>query len=483
MQPLSAEERAQLKKQKADKKDKKRKITQLDLLTDAPPEAASRNQGPRARDPAAEAEFMKSHEIVIHQQNAPPPCITLAAAPFHPLLLKLLLSQHFDQPSPIQAASWPVAAAGFDLLAIAKTGSGKTLGYLLPALTVCHENKKTARGPLALVMAPTRELAMQIQKEATKFGKPLGCRAVAVYGGAPKWEQEKLLKKGAEMIVATPGRLMDLLQLHESSSGKPSTTLEYCRVLVLDEADRMLAMGFEPDIRAIVAVMNTVMLQTLLFTATWPKAVQQVAADLLLASKVKVTVGTGGDKLTANSSVQQVVTVTDQEEKWTKFETLMEPFRLGGPSFGTRVIVFCNTKKDVNDISKHFAALKYNVDYLSGDRTQRDRVDVVKKFTKGTVTMVIATDVAARGLDIPGIDMVVNYDFPKDNIDDYVHRIGRTGRAGATGHAHTLFTPKDVKYARELVRILTEAGQTVSPELEQMMNSFVPKPPKRPKIK
>ena len=205
-------------------------------------------------------------------------------------------------------------------------------------------------------------------------------------------------------------------------------------------------MGFEPDIRAIVAVMNTVMLQTLLFTATWPKAVQQVAADLLLASKVKVTVGTGGDKLTANSSVQQVVTVTDQEEKWTKFETLMEPFRLGGPSFGTRVIVFCNTKKDVNDISKHFAALKYNVDYLSGDRTQRDRVvtayfcsfmhstnstpscnacftaavaalccacqrvlllqDVVKKFTKGTVTMVIATDVAARGLDIPGIDMV-----------------------------------------------------------------------------
>ena len=169
MQPLSAEERAQLKKQKADKKDKKRKITQLDLLTDAPPEAASRNQG--TRDPAAEAEFMKSHEIVIHQQNAPPPCITLAAAPFHPLLLKLLLSQHFDQPSPIQAASWPVAAAGFDLLAIAKTGSGKTLGYLLPALTVCHENKKTARGPLALVMAPTRELAMQIQKEATKFGK------------------------------------------------------------------------------------------------------------------------------------------------------------------------------------------------------------------------------------------------------------------------------------------------------------------------
>ena len=175
------------------------------------------------------------------------------------------------------------------------------------------------------------------------------------------------LRKGCIVLVATPGRLLDLYQQN-------AVKFDQLEILVLDEADRMLAMGFEPDIRAIVAVMNTVMLQTLLFTATWPKAVQQVAADLLLASKVKVTVGTGGDKLTANSSVKQVVTVTDQEEKWSKFETLMEPFRLGGPSFGTRVIVFCNTKKDVNDISKHFAALKYNVDYLSGDRTQKDRV-------------------------------------------------------------------------------------------------------------
>ena len=444
----------------------------MDKLTDGPTQTAARKQSQLE----AEAEFMKTHQIEIHQTNAPAPCIVMETAPFPAPLVKLLLEQGFPHPSPVQAAAWPVAAALCDLLAVAKTGSGKTLGYLLPALTVCDQKKAAAGGyPVALVMAPTRELAMQIQTEATKFGKPLGCRAVAVYGGASKWGQQKQLQNGAEVIVATPGRLMDLLELHGSSWGQPSTSLEHCEVLVLDEADRMLDMGFESDIRTIVGVMNKEKLQTMLFTATWPRVVQRVAADLLKDSHVKVTVGTGGDKLTANTAVKQVVRVVEQHAKWDEFLKVMEVFAPGGAKEGTRVIIFANTKRDVNAISKHFWDQKYNVDSLSGDRTQKAREDVVAKFRQGSVTMVIATDVAARGLDIPGIEMVINYDFPDQNIDDYIHRIGRTGRAGAIGHAETLFTKKDTKYSRELVRILREAKQEVSSDLERMMSMRPPK--------
>ena len=233
----------------------------------------------------------------------------------------------------------------------------------------------------------------------------------------------------------------------------------------------MLSMGFEPDIRALAAALNKDDLQTMLFTATWPKAVQAVAFDLLKPTKVKITVGSGGTKLTANTAIKQVVTVVSEQNKWQKFLECMDDFRPHGPLQNQKVIVFCNTKKDVSRISNHFEQDGVEVDYLSGDRDQKDREKVLKKFGRGQITMVIATDVAARGLDIPGVEHVINYDFPKDTIGDYIHRIGRTGRADATGHALTLFTPDDARFARELVRILRDANQEVSQELEDLINN------------
>ena len=414
--------------------------------------------------------FMQANEITIHSAEHQSPCTSLAAAPFPAPLVQLLMQQGFSMPSAVQGASWPIAMAGKDVLAIAKTGSGKTLGYLLPALSRAQLHWEKAAGkPLCLVMAPTRELALQIKGEATKFGAPLQIRAVAVYGGDPKWKQISELSRGAEILIATPGRMMDMLDLHGTSYGGAATSLEMCSMLVLDEADRMLDMGFEKDIRAIVAKMPEGR-QTFLFTATWPKAVQRVAADLLGPSQVKVTVGSGGDKLTANKAVVQHVRLVQPAAKWEAFVELLAPYKAGGAAVGTRVIIFANTKRDVNAIGQYCWDHQLPVDTLSGDRTQRERESVIERFRAGQLTMVIATDVAARGLDINGIGHVINYDYPPGDggSEDYIHRIGRTGRAGATGVADTLFTNGDSKHARELVRILSDAGQVVPAELSMM---------------
>jgi len=233
----------------------------------------------------------------------------------------------------------------------------------------------------------------------------------------------------------------------------------------------MLDMGFEKDIRAIVACMPSGR-QTFLFTATWPKAVQRVASDLLGTSQCKVTVGSGGEKLTANKSVTQNVQIVTPSDKWAAFIELIAPFKPGGTMADDRVIIFANTKKDVNGIGQYCWEEKFRVDTLSGDRSQREREEVIRNFRSGVVTMVIATDVAARGLDINGIERVINYDYPPGDggSEDYIHRIGRTGRAGAAGVADTLFTYSDSKHAKEIVRILTDAGQTVSAELRAMAN-------------
>lgn len=431
--------------------------------------AGQLKEASEADSAATVSTFLKEHEITIHDPSAPLPCMTFEGAPFPPALIKILTAQPFKSPSAVQAAAWPLAAKGCDVLAIAKTGSGKTLGFLIPALARCMELKPKGDGsPIVLVMAPTRELALQIKTEADKFGRPVGCRAVAVYGGAPKWGQTRELQAGCELVIATPGRMMDMLDLHGSSWSGAATSLKDCKVLVLDEADRMLDMGFEKDIRAIVGQLE-VDHQTLFFTATWPKNVQNIAADLLRsANKVMVTVGTGGDKLTANKAVTQSVEVIHGSEKWAAFEKLLEPYKEGGADRGKRVIVFSNTKRDVNWIAQHcWELLGDCVDTISGDRSQKERESVIQRFRAGSVTMVIATDVAARGLDINGIERVINYDFP--GPDDYIHRIGRTGRAGSTGIANSLFTSGDRKHARELVRILKDAGQVVPPALTQMV--------------
>jgi len=286
-------------------------------------EPAVATQESSAVSAAEVANFLAAHEITVHEPNAPPPCMRLDAAPFPAAIVQRLCAQKgFTIPSPVQAGTWPLACKGRDVLAIAKTGSGKTLGFLLPALTRCLKEKPTAKGsPVCLIMAPTRELALQILSEANKFLDSVKCRAVCCYGGAPKGPQMKALKSGCEMIVATPGRLMDMLDMR--NHGKDAAVSLSCvSVLVLDEADRMLDMGFERDIRKIVHQLPEAH-QTLFFSATWPEQGRpdvtgvMAMAEELLSDAVKVTVGRGDDKISANKAITQRVRVLDAKtSKW-----------------------------------------------------------------------------------------------------------------------------------------------------------------------
>ena len=427
---------------------------------------------------ASTCAYLALHEISISDAAAPPPCLSFAVAPFPPPLVKMLTSQPaFTAPSAVQAATWPVAVLGRDILAIAKTGSGKTLGFLAPAIAKCAAKRASAKGaPLGLVMAPTRELALQIHAEAVRYGACVGVSAVAVYGGAPKEPQVHALRRGCELLIGTPGRIKDVLDARGGGAQSACRLGSFC-LLVLDEADRMLDMGFERDIRSIVwhafADANGVAYrahQTFFYSATWPLAVQGIAADLL-TEPVRVTVGTGGDKLTASESVtQRVHVVADVSARWAKFVELIRPFgkRAGGASAAVRCIVFANRKDTVASITRYCASEGMACESITGDRSQSQREGTIRRFKAGEVTLVIATDVAARGLDIKGIERVINYELPTDDFQDYVHRIGRTGRAGATGEADSLFGDADRANAVELTRIMKAAGQPILPALAKM---------------
>jgi ATP-dependent RNA helicase DDX5/DBP2 len=414
--------------------------------------------------PAAAVAYLKENDITVHEEGAPPPCTELRNAPFPEALVRVLCAQKgFTVPSGVQAATWPVAVTGRDVLAIAKTGSGKTLGFLLPVLARCHNEKVNGKSgaPIALIMAPTRELGLQIHAEAVKFGKVLGLRPVAVYGGASKTQQVSALGRGCELIIGTPGRIKDIIDTR-GGGRDGACSCDRMSMLVLDEADRMLDMGFERDIRAIIwQAFAQRAHQTYFYSATWPIDVQGVAADLL-CNAVKITVGKGGDRLTASTSVTQRVHVVESRARMEKFQELMEPFRRGGRDAGKRVLVFANMKLTVKKLASWCHSQGMAVDYISGDRSQSQRETSIRKFKEGKVTVVIATDVAARGLDIKGIERVINYELPVDDFQDYVHRIGRTGRAGAAGESDSLYTDADRVHAPALMKIMKDAGQAVS---------------------
>ncbi|CAN1853222.1 DEAD-box ATP-dependent RNA helicase 46, partial [Linum perenne] len=348
----------------------------------------------------------------------------------------------FSAPTPIQAQSWPVVLQSRDIVAIAKTGSGKTLGYMIPAFL---------HGPTVLVLSPTRELATQIQAEAVKFGKSSRISCTCLYGGAPKGPQLGQLDRGTDIVVATPGRLNDILEMRRVSLGQVS-------YLVLDEADRMLDMGFEPQIRKIVKEVPA-RRQTLMYTATWPKEVRKIAADLLV-NPVQVNIGSV-DELVANKSITQYIEVLAPMEKHRRLEQIL---RSQEP--GSKVIIFCSTKKMCDQLARNLTR-QFGAAAIHGDKSQSERDYVLNQFRSGRAPLLVATDVAARGLDVKDIRVVINYDFPT-GVEDYVHRIGRTGRAGATGIAYTFFGEQDAKHAADLIKVLEGASQRVPPEIRDM---------------
>jgi len=364
----------------------------------------------------------------------------------------------FEKPTPIQAQCWPVLASGRDVIGIAETGSGKTLAFTIPALThlqhrTATEGKASKGSPRMLIIAPTRELAMQSQEVLEAAGKQCGIASVCVYGGVSKWGQKEALGKGVEVVVATPGRLIDLMQ-------EGIISLAQVSYLVLDEADRMLDQGFERDIRQIVGETHKGR-QTALFSATWPDSVRELAHSFL-NRPIKVTIGS--EDLAAGTRITQIVEVVEDRAREGLLPKLLNKYH---SSRKNRVLIFVLYKKEAARVEMTLKRSGWKVCSIHGDKSQDQRTQAVEQFKSGEVPLLVATDVAARGLDIPGVDYVINYSFPL-TIEDYVHRIGRTGRAGKNGTSHTFFQICDKLRAGELVKVLKDSNQ----EVPEAMNDF-----------
>jgi len=374
------------------------------------------------------------------------PCPKFEWLGLDPKVLKI--TSKFEKPTAIQAQCWPVCLAGRDCIGVAETGSGKSLGFLLPAVVHILDQPpltKKANGPICLVLSPTRELAMQTMDVAEEICALNDLSTVCIYGGVPKGPQENALWKGVHIVVATPGRLKDLMQ-------QGSCSLDRCTYVVLDEADRMLDAGFAPEIRHIVGQSHK-QRQTLMFTATWPMSVQQMAMEFL-DDPIRVTIGS--TQLSSNKRITQHVYTMGPRDKDQKLQDLLQKHHKGG----NKILVFALYKKEAARVEQTLARKGFKVGSIHGDKGQNDRNKALEDFKSGKIPVLVATDVAARGLDIPNVEHVINVTFPL-TIEDYVHRIGRTGRGGKTGESHTFFTEDEKPLAGALVKVLQDAGQKV----------------------
>ncbi|XP_030077429.1 ATP-dependent RNA helicase DDX42 isoform X2 [Microcaecilia unicolor] len=382
---------------------------------------------------------------------APPkPCSSFAHFGFDEQLMHQIRKSEYTQPTPIQCQGVAVALSGRDMIGIAKTGSGKTAAFIWPMLVHIMDQKELepGDGPIGLIVCPTRELCQQIHTECKRFGKAYNLRSVAVYGGGSMWEQAKALQEGAEIVVCTPGRLIDHVK-------KKATNLQRATYLVFDEADRMFDMGFEYQVRSIASHVRPDR-QTLLFSATFRKKIEKLARDILI-DPIRVVQGDIGE---ANEDVTQIVEIMPTgPDKWCWLINRLVEFLSKGS-----VLLFVTKKANAEELTTNLRLEDQTLGLLHGDMDQNERNKVISDFKKKTIPLLIATDVAARGLDIPSIKTVINYDVARD-IDTHTHRIGRTGRAGEKGIAYTILTPKDVNFAGDLVRNLEGANQYVSKEL------------------
>jgi ATP-dependent RNA helicase DBP3 len=370
----------------------------------------------------------------------------------------LTCTREFERPTPIQSQTWPIAMSGRDMVGIAETGSGKTLSFVMPALVhIANQAPVSTRpneqGPIVLVLSPTRELALQTAEVCETACASMRYRTVCLYGGVGKHSQRYALRNGIHIAIATPGRLLDLI-----SEGR--CTMNRVSYVVLDEADRMLDMGFERDIRAILGLTRRDR-QTLMFSATWPLPIQRLAGDFL-NDPVKITIGS--PELTINQRIQQIIDfMDDPDARDERLNQILHQYHRGG---NNRILIFVMFKKEAARVDRELRQrYGWRSQAIHGDLDQNERTRVLKSFRDGTRPLLVATDVAARGLDIPDVEYVINYSFPI-NIEDYVHRIGRTGRAGKQGVAHSFFTPNDRPRARDLIDVLRKAGQPIPSELE-----------------
>uniref|UniRef100_A0A7N4PF35 RNA helicase n=1 Tax=Sarcophilus harrisii TaxID=9305 RepID=A0A7N4PF35_SARHA len=415
--------------------------------------------------------FEKYDDIPVEAtgNNCPPHIESFSDVEMGEIIMGNIELTRYTRPTPVQKHAIPIIKEKRDLMACAQTGSGKTAAFLLPilsqiytdgpgeALRAMKENGRYGRRkqyPISLVLAPTRELAVQIYEEARKFSYRSRVRPCVVYGGADIGQQIRDLERGCHLLVATPGRLVDMME-------RGKIGLDFCKYLVLDEADRMLDMGFEPQIRRIVeqdTMPQKGVRHTMMFSATFPKEIQMLARDFL-DEYIFLAVGRVGS--TSENITQKVVWVEEADKR----SFLLDLLNATGEDSLT--LVFVETKKGADSLEDFLYHEGYACTSIHGDRSQRDREEALHQFRSGKSPILVATAVAARGLDISNVKHVINFDLPSD-IEEYVHRIGRTGRVGNLGLATSFFNDRNANITKDLLDLLVEAKQEVPSWLENM---------------
>ncbi|KAM9180399.1 putative ATP-dependent RNA helicase DDX53 [Dugong dugon] len=386
-----------------------------------------------------------------------PTCTFEDAFRSYPEIMASIKKAGFLKPTPIQAQAWPIVLQGIDLIGVAQTGTGKTLSYLMPGfihLKFQPTSSDERKGPGMLVLTPTRELALQVEAECSKYSDE-GLKSVCIYGGGNREAQIHDVSKGVDIIIATPGRLNDL-QMNNF------VNLRSITYLVLDEADKMLDLGFEHQIMKILLDVRPDR-QTIMTSATWPDGVRRLAQSYL---KEPMIVYVGTLDLAAVNTVKQNIIITTEEKKRSLIQEFLENM-----STKDKVIIFVSRKLIADDLSSDLSIQGIPVQCMHSNRDQSDRERALDDFKSGKVKILIATDLASRGLDVHDITHVYNYDFPR-NIEEYVHRVGRTGRAGKTGTSVTLITQDDWKIATELITILKRTNQFVPDELVALAERY-----------
>lgn len=405
--------------------------------------------------------------IKVRGVDVPKPVQTWAQCGLGVQVLDVIQGLGYATPTSIQAQAIPSVMSGRDVIGVAKTGSGKTISFLLPMFRHIKDQRPldTLDGPIGLVLSPTRELATQIHKECKPFLKALGLRAVCAYGGAPIKDQIAELKRGAEVVVCTPGRMIDLL----AANGGRVTNLRRVTYLVLDEADRMFDMGFEPQVMKILANIRPDR-QTVLFSATFPRQMESLARKTLNKA---VEIVVGGRSVVA-PEITQVVEVRAENTKFVRLLELLGKLYEDEAHEDDRALIFVDRQESADGLLRDLMKKGYPCMSIHGGKDQIDRDSTIADFKNGIVPILIATSVAARGLDVKQLKLVVNYDAP-NHLEDYVHRAGRTGRAGQTGTAVTFLTEEQDRYAVDIAKALKQSGQPIPDDVQKLVDGFAEK--------
>ncbi|XVE99571.1 hypothetical protein REPUB_Repub03eG0210700 [Reevesia pubescens] len=412
--------------------------------------------------PEEVAAYRKELELKLHGKDVPKPIKTWHQTGLTSKILETIRKLGYEKPMPIQAQALPVIMSGRDCIGIAKTGSGKTLAFVLPMLRHIKDQPPVVAGdgPIGLIMAPTRELVQQIHNDIKKFTKAFGIRCVPVYGGSGVAQQISELKRGTEIVVCTPGRMIDIL----CTSGGKISNLRRVTYLVLDEADRMFDMGFEPQITRIVQNIRPDR-QTVLFSATFPRQVE-ILARKVLNKPVEIQVG---GRSVVNKDITQLVEMRPESERFLRLLELLGEWYDKG-----KILIFVHTQEKCDALFRNLLKHGYPCLSLHGAKDQTDRESTISDFKSNVCNLLIATSIAARGLDVKELELVINFDVP-NHYEDYVHRVGRTGRAGRKGCAITFISEDDARYAPDLVKALELSEQVVPDDLKALADGFMAK--------